>query len=182
MLVLALIGKRASGKNIFAEYLRDRYRFRLLDYTRDVLAPVLRKQGKPVTRENLTALAMGLRKRYGNDILTKRLCRKISGNKSIVISGMRFPAEAAYLHRTFGDGFKLIAVEADPRLRYNRARKRGIKGEKCLAFKEFIKLESLPTERIIPRAMELADFVIANNKTPRDLYRKIDNLMEKLNI
>ena len=75
---------------------------------------------------------------------------------------------------------KLIAVEADPKLRYKRAKRRGIKGEKRLSFKEFIKLESLPTERIIPRTKELADFVIANNKTPRDLYRKIDNLMEKL--
>lgn len=180
MLVLGLVGKRASGKDIFAKYLRDRYKFQLLDHTKDVLAPILRKQGKPIVRENLTDLAMKLRKRYGDDILTKKLCKKIRGKQSMVISNIRFPAEAAYLHRAFKDRFKLITVEADPKLRYERAKRRGTKGEKKLSFREFIKLESLPTERIIPRTMELADFVIANNKTPRELYKKINNLIEKL--
>ena len=180
MLVLGLIGKRACGKNIFAAYLKKKYRFKPLDYTRDVLAPILRKQGKPVLRENLTSLAMKLRRRYGEDILTKRLCKKIKRRQSVVISGIRFPAETAYLHRTFKNSFKLIAMEADPKLRYERARKRGLKGEKKLTFREFMKLESLPTERIIPRTMEFADFVIANNKRPRDLYKKTDSLMEKL--
>ena len=180
MLVLGLIGKRACGKNIFAEHLRDKYRFKLLDYTKDVLGPLLRKQGKPVVRENMTDLAMSLRKRYNEDILTRRLCKRIKGKQSVVISGIRFPAETAYLHRNFKDMFKLIAIEADPRFRYERAKKRGIKGEKWLSFKEFMKLESLPTERVIPRTMESADFVIANNKTPRNLYKKIDSLMEKI--
>jgi len=182
MLVLGLIGKRACGKNIFAEHLRDKYRFSVLDFTEGVLVPILRKQGKPVTRKKLTALAMKLRKRYGDDILIKRLCKNIRGEGNLVISNIRFPKEVAYMHRRFGDGFRLIAIEADPKLRYERAKKRGIKGEKRLSFKEFMKLESLPTERIIPRTMELADFVIANNKTPRDLCKKIDNLMEKLGV
>lgn len=180
MLVLGLVGKRACGKNIFAEYLRDKYGFRILDNTKDVLTPVLRRQGKPVTRENLTSLATGLRKRYGDDVLTKRLCKNITGRGNLVVSNIRFPKEVAYLHRRFGDGLRLIAIEAEPRLRYERARKRGVKGEESLDFKEFMKLESLPTERVIPRTMELADFVIANNKTPRDLYKKIDSLMDKL--
>lgn len=180
MLVLGLTGKRACGKNMLAEYLRDRYGFRILDNTKDVLAPILRKQGKPITRKNLTSLAMGLRKRGGDDILTKRLCKNIKGRKNLLISNIRFPAEVAYLRRSFSDSFKLIAIEAGPKIRYERARKRGVKGEKFLSFKEFMKLECLPTERVIPRTMELAGFMIANNKAPRDLYRKVDSLMGKI--
>lgn len=182
MLVLGLIGKRACGKNLFAEYLKDRYGFGILDNTEDVLAPILRRQGKPVTRGNLTELAMGLRKRWGDDILSKRLCKNIGGEKKLVVSNIRFPKEVAYLHRRFGDSLKLIAIQADPRLRYERAKERGVKGERALSFKEFMKLECLPTERIIPRTMELADFVMANNKTPRNLYIKIDSLMERLGV
>lgn len=182
MLVLGLIGKRACGKNIFAEYIKDRYGFRLLDYTRDVLAPVLEGQGKQVTRENLATLAMGLRELHGEDILTRRLCRKVRRGQNIVISGIRFPAEVAYLRRAFGGCFKFIALEADAKLRYERARNRGAKGEKALSFREFIRLERLPTERIIPGTMRLADFSVANNKTPKDLYKRIDRIMDKLDV
>lgn len=40
-LVLGLTGKRGSGKDTMAEYLRKKYGFSVLTYTNDVLGPLL---------------------------------------------------------------------------------------------------------------------------------------------
>ena len=50
----------------------------------------------PEGQRVLTDLAMKLRKRYGEDILTRRLCKGIKGNQSVAISGIRFRDPTAF--------------------------------------------------------------------------------------
>lgn len=86
LLVLGLTGKRGSGKDTMADYLKAEYGFEVLTYTNDVLAPILKKDGKDVTRENLITLALALRAKGGKHIITKLLCdksnRKASGQSA----------------------------------------------------------------------------------------------------
>jgi len=76
-MIIGLTGKRGTGKDTVADYLVRRYGYKKLDFTKDVLAPVLRKAGKPVTRDNLIELAMNGRRKAHNGIWAERLAGKI---------------------------------------------------------------------------------------------------------
>ncbi|RLJ08333.1 MAG: hypothetical protein DRP16_01635 [Candidatus Aenigmatarchaeota archaeon] len=179
-MIIGIVGKRLTGKNEIAEYLSLKYGFHVLDYTKNVLAPLLKKEKKAITRENLINLAMELREEYGNDILTRMIAEHIERDKNYVIAGVRFREEVEFLKKAFGNGFVLIAVDSEPKLRYERAKKRKTKGEGSLSFNRFFKIDRLPTERVIPETMKLADFLIENNGTIEELRKKTDSVMEKI--
>lgn len=178
-MIVGLTGKRCSGKNEVALFLAKKG-FTILDFTERVLEPMLRKQGKPIVRENLTNLAMSLRKERGQDILTRLLCKGIKQDRDYVITGVRFKEEVHYLRKRFGPEFILISVESENRKRYERSVKRAQKGEGKLTFKEFLDKESLPTETVIPETMEMADFILVNNSTKKDLETEVLKLIKTI--
>ncbi|MEM5871654.1 MAG: AAA family ATPase [Candidatus Aenigmatarchaeota archaeon] len=184
-LVLGLTGKRGCGKDTMAEYLQKNYGFRILNFTNDVLGPILKEMGKEVTRENLIELALNLREKNGNDILAKMLSERIKENNCKgfwVISGIRYLEEVEYFKKTFGENFKLVKIECNIKKRYERIKNRGTKGEDSMSYKEFLEIEKRPTEKSIEKVMKLAEFSLDNNKKFEDFYRAIDDLMEKIKI
>jgi len=180
--VLGVTGKRASGKDTVAHYLRDKYDFEVLTYTDNVLSPILKKQRKRVTRENLINLALEMRKKRGNYILTAIICEKIEKDGFWVISGVRYPEEYDHFKTYFGDNFKMINVVCESRKRYKRAKKRGTKGEGKMTFDQFMEIEKRETERIINKTIELADFKIDNNGSIEDLKKNIDRMAKEIGL
>jgi dephospho-CoA kinase len=176
-LVIGLTGQRYSGKSE-ASIALSKKGFQILDFTADVLAPELKRQGKAVTRQNLIALATSLRKKYGTDILSRRLLKKAKG-QLIAISGIRFPEEVACFKKAFGPAFKLIAITAPAKIRWARAAKME-KGEGKLSFKDFLAVEKAVTELNIPKLIKIADFRISNKSTKAIFYKKIDKIIKKL--
>ena len=182
MKVIGLVGPRLSGKNLFAYYLRGEYGFRVLDFTINILAPLLRKGGKEPTRENLLRAATKLRKKEGIDVLARMLCKRIREGRNYVIAGVRFPEEVIYLEKQFGVDFILVGVECGPKIRYERARRKNVKEGKRANYWNFIRKERLPTESIITETVKLSRFTVKNEGEKEDLYAKIDKLMEKIYI
>lgn len=180
MLVIAFCGKRYSGKDEGCNYLVSRYGFKHLDYSKNVLNPILEKDGKPITRDNQIELVTRLRKEKGIQVLTEMIAEKIKGNSTI--SGLRFKEEVEYFKGKFEENFKLIAVEADDRIRYQRSLKQQVKGEGSHTFEQFLEREQLPTEKVIPLTMTLADYTITNNSTKEGLYRQLDAILKGLQI
>lgn len=181
-LVIGVTGKRGSGKDTAALHLRDKYGFHVLTYTDHVLAPVLKKEGKAITRENLINLALDMRKKNGNHILTELICEKIGKEGFWAISGIRYPEEYDHFKLHFGDNFKLVNVECKVEKRYERIIRRGTKGEGHLTFEEFMNIEERETESIINKTVEMSDFSVVNNTSVEELHRKLDKLAEKLGI
>jgi len=181
-LVLGLTGKRGSGKDTMANHLKSKYGFRVLTYTDDVLAPILKERGLAVTRENLINLALEMRKGEGKHVLTKLICEKVSRNGFWAISGVRYPEEVAHFKKMFGGSFKLVYVGCDARKRYERVIKRGTKGEGRLTFAQFMEIEGKETEKVINETLKLADFSVGNDGTISEFRRKIDALAKKLGI
>ncbi|MCD6591043.1 MAG: AAA family ATPase [Candidatus Aenigmarchaeota archaeon] len=179
LFILGITGKRGAGKDTVADYLKKRYGFRVLNYTEHVLSPILRERNKKITRSNLINLALDLRKKYGNDILTKKIAELIKGYDKWVISGMRYPEEYYYLKSEFGERFKLIHIECSTQTRYERIKKRGTKGEASISFREFLKIEDAETEKAIDMIIELADLSITNDGTLEELYKKIDRMVAR---
>jgi len=181
-LVLGLTGKRGSGKDTMAEYLKAKYGFRVLTYTNDVLSPLLRHMGKQVTRENLIDLALEMRRKGGKHILTKLICDKIESEGYWAISGVRYPEEVSYFKERFGDSFRLVYVSCSTKKRYERVVKRGTKGEGHLTLKQFLEIEQRETEKIINETIKLADLAVSNDGTFSEFRKAIIALAKKLGI
>lgn len=180
MLVIAFCGKKYSGKDEGCNYLVSRYGFKHLDYSKNVLNPILEKNGKPITRDKQIELATQLRKEKGVCVLTEMIVEKIKENSAI--SGLRFKEEVEYLRKKFKEKFKLIAVEAEDKIRYERSLRQQTKGEGTHTFEQFLEREKLPTERVIPLTMGLADYTITNNSTKEGLYNQLDTILKGLQI
>jgi dephospho-CoA kinase len=178
--VVGVTGKRRSGKTLATEHISRKYGFETLDYTRDVLLPLLVKSGKAISRFNLADMAMSLRRDSGNDILTRMLCERIRPGKNYVIGGIRFPEEVEYLRTRFGQAFRLISIVSSDKFRHQRAVSDPAKVDEATSFEKFIQMEDLPTERPIPDTMALADFTIVNEGTVKELEGKVDGIMEQI--
>jgi len=179
-MIIGLTGKRGTGKDTIANYLVEKMGFIMLDFTRDVLAPILEKQGKPVTRDNLIDLAMDGRRKAHNGIWAEKLCGTIKGNEDYTISGVRFVEEVEVFKKRFGDHFLLVSVVADDNTRYERCRKRGTKGEGDMSFEEYMEREKKPTEVAILKTMEMADYTVDNNSTHEHLFEEVDRIVKLL--
>ncbi len=182
MAIIGFTGKRGCGKDTASKWLESRYGFRMLDFTKDVLAPILVNQGRHVTRENLIEIAMDGRKRTHNGVWAEKLSVIMKRNsvKDFVISGIRFAEEVHVFRVNFRDDFRLVAIVCDDMSRFERVRKRGTKGEGDMSFDQFIEIEGRATESVISGTMGLADVVIDNNGTIKDLQDEIDRLAKIL--
>ncbi|UCD03403.1 MAG: AAA family ATPase [Candidatus Aenigmatarchaeota archaeon] len=181
-MIIGLTGKRGSGKDTVASHLADKHGFSMLDFTRDVLAPILQKQGKPVTRDNLIDLGMEGRKKAHNGVWAEKLSVIIKrrGIGDYVISGVRFVEEVETFRKLLGEDFVLVSTLCDDRTRYERCRKRGTKGEGDLTFDQFMEHEKRPTEKVITETMKISDFVLDNNGTHEDLFSEADKVLKAL--
>ncbi len=178
-MIIGFTGKRGCGKDTAAGRLVDAHGFCMLDFTKDVLAPILRKEGREVTRENLISLAMDGRKQGDDGFWAKKLCATIRKNKgcNYTISGIRYNEEAEAFRREFPERFVLVSMVCEDRMRYERSMKRGTKGEKGMTFEDYMKTEEKPTERAILETMDKADFAIDNNGTIEELFAEVDKLV-----
>ncbi len=180
-MIVGITGKRLSGKSAVAGYLRKGYGFRVLCFTEDLLKPILEKRKEPVNRMSLIELGMEIRKKRGSrDALARLLARKISKGK-YAIAGIRFPEEASFFRKKFGKDFILIAVEASEKTRFRRAGA-NMRFKDVISMRDFLEVEKLPTERVIPKTMKLADFSVGNDGARKGLEREIDRLMKDLGI
>jgi dephospho-CoA kinase len=174
--LIGLTGTNGAGKGEVAAALAKRgYAcFSLSDEIREEL----KKRGKEPTRDNLIAQGNALRKRYGADILARRIMKKIKGGKA-VIDSIRTGEEVAFLRRQ--PGFVLLAVDAPVELRYKRTRKRG-RAESASTLAEFIAKENEEMsgeagEQQLRRCLALADVIIINNGTLAALHKKIEKCL-----
>jgi dephospho-CoA kinase len=174
--IIGLTGTNGAGKGEVAAYLikKGYAYFSLSDQIRDEL----RKKGQEPTRNNLIALGNALRKRYGADILARRVMKKARGEK-VVIDSVRTTEEAAFLRKQ--KGFLLLAVDAPAELRYKRVKKRG-RAESASTLEQFIAKEREEMagdagEQQLRRCLTLADITIINDGTLAALHRKIEKCL-----
>lgn len=179
-LVLGITGSRGAGKDTVALHLKKKYGFRILTFTDDVLAPVLKKRGEEVTRHNLIRLALELRDQRGKGVLAGMLSEKIGDSGFWAISGVRYAEEVEIFRKKFGDAFRLLEVRCETRKRFQRVKKRGTKGEGRMSFEEFLKVEEAETEKAVNETIELADYALDNNGSIGELKEQVDDLASGL--
>ncbi len=181
-LILGLVGTPGSGKSAVTDYIIQNYggsQFRFSDY----LSHVLQKMNITKSRENMIKLSVILRKEFGEDLFSHAVASDAirSEDSLVLVDGIRRPEDLTAFRPL--PNFKLIAVNADANIRYERMRHRGEKvGESNMTREEFETTEKAPTEITIPEAMTYADFVVMNDGGLEELHARIDEIMKEIGI
>ena len=125
-MILGVSGPYGAGKGEVVAYLAARS---FVAYSlSDVLRDELRARGQEESRERMIATGNELRAAGGPAALADRLLARLAPDRNYVIDSIRHPAEVEALRRN-ARGFKLIWVDADPKLRLDRLRSRGRSGD-----------------------------------------------------
>ncbi len=173
--LIGLTGTNSAGKGEVASFFKKKgYAYFSLS---DLIREELRKIGKEATRDNLIKMGNELREKGGHDILARRVMKKVK-DKS-VIDSIRNPREVEYLRAQ--KDFILLAVDAPVDLRYERAKQRG-RAESASTLQEFIKKEAeemtdLEKGQQLHNCMKMADFLVINDGSLKDLRRKLEKLL-----
>ena len=105
-----------------------------------------------------------------------------AAGRNVIIKSIRALAEAQTLKSAGG---VLLAVDADQKIRYERIQQRRSESDQ-VSFDEFQKHEQLEMDDPDPHGMqkakiiEMADYVLQNNKSFEDLYAQVDRALEKV--
>jgi len=177
-MIIGLTGKNGSGKGEVARFLKERG-FEYLSLS-DVLREEVKRRGKSLTRAQLILAGNELRKKFGPDILAKRVLEHIDTDKNYVIDSIRHPSEAKALKSR--NGFVLLNITASPRIRFERLKKRRRESDPK-TFREFVKLEqteaksSIKSDQQLNQTLKLADHTVSNTGTLEAFQSKITKIV-----
>lgn len=172
--VLGITGLASSGKDTAGKYLKDKYNFEWLNFS-DILAEEAKKKKIEPNKMNLSEIGDEYRKKHGMGGLAIGILKRVEKSKSsnFVITGFRTPDEVDYI-RNHVDDFTLIEIKTDPAIRWKRRKKDDPKTEE-----EFFERDRRDKElKGLGKVIELADKVIGNNFTVKELQKNIDNFMK----
>jgi dCMP deaminase len=170
--LIGLTGTNAAGKGEAAAFFMGRG-FTYHSQS-DVIREELRRKNLEPTRDNLIREGNDLRRRFGADIMARRVMEKISGDT--IIDSIRNPGEIEYWRRQ--EGFVLLAIDAPVEVRFLRAQARG-RNESAATLDEFTAKEDEERTRDrnaqqLETCMRMADHVIRNDGTLEEFHRKLE--------
>jgi uncharacterized protein YprB with RNaseH-like and TPR domain/predicted nuclease with RNAse H fold/dephospho-CoA kinase len=164
-IVVGLSGPIDAGKTTAGEFLvaKDFY------YTRFslVLRLILEARGEEATRPALQRFGQDIHERLGQRWLEGQLIANIPPARRVVIDGLRWPEDHAYLVESFGPKFQHIYIDAEESVRRERHLKNG---GSLSSFEEAI---SHPVEAKTLLMQTFARTTIANNGTLADMRRTL---------
>ncbi len=181
MTILGITGTNGAGKGTVADYLKAKG----FGYysVREFLTAEIQKRGLPVNRDSMVEVANNLRQQHGPSYILDTLysLAKQEG-KDAVIESIRTVGEVKALR---ANGMLLLAVDADPNIRYSRVQFRQSETDH-VTFEKFMEDELRESEGDDPgrqnlrHTVALADFKLNNDGTQEDLYAQVDSVIEKI--
>lgn len=178
MKLIGIGGTNGSGKDTVSKYLADsNYLFVSVS---DLLRDEAKKRGLPLEREILRGISAEWRREFGLGVLVDRAVELYEKQKDdylgVVATPMRNVGEAKRIHELGG---KLIWVDADPKIRYERIRQRNRSAEDDKSFEQFLQEEQDEMHRSGDEATlnsagvkAIADIFIENNFADIESFNK----------
>jgi dephospho-CoA kinase len=179
-MIIGLVGEKLAGKDTIANYLVEKYGADHFRFTH-ILDAILEDLDMPVSRQNEINLGMGLRKVFGDHVLVEALEKRVrqSWAKLIVVNGIRM--DEADIVKSWGA--KIIYVTAPIETRFERYNRRREKADDAQMDRDqFIRQEKTVTEVNIPELGAKADYKIENVGSMEELYKKVDEIVKKLQV
>lgn len=184
MIIIGVTGTIGSGKGTIVNYLVSNYGFTHYS-ARQFINEELIRRNLDDTRDNMREVGNLLRAEYGPSYVAEQLYnRAIKHETNAVIESLRNPLEVTAL-KNLSDRFYLIAVDSDPKVRFERISQRksstdGVSFEKFLADEQVELANPDPNGQRILECINMADFKIENNSGIEFIQEQVDNIMSKL--
>lgn len=180
MVIFGLSGTNGSGKDTVGIMLAERHGFLYVPVS-DFLREEAKKRGLPIEREVLRTISAEWRRESGMGVLVDKsveLFNKEPGRyKGIVAVPMRNVGEAEHIHKLGG---KLIWVDADPKIRYERIRKRLRTTEDEKTFEEFLAEEEAEMHQSgdaatlnLSGVKDISDIFLENNGSDINAFKDV---------
>ncbi len=184
MITIGITGTAGSGKGTVADYLVTKYGFKHYS-ARAFISEELDRRGLVKTRENIRLVANELRATNGPGYIISELYERAIKNKvNAVLESIRNPSEIDTLRQKPGKFF-MLAVDADPKIRYERIVKRKSSTD-FVGFEKFMADEQAEMNDLNPSGMKIAqcikmsDALITNDADLETFLDKIDKLIQPL--
>lgn len=127
----------------------------------------IEKREMPVNRDSMVVVANDLRAKYSPSYIVEQLYEQAKlSKKNAIIESLRAVGEVETLKGK--ENFTFFAIDADPKIRYERVVLRGSETDK-ISYDEFISNEQRemenenPNKQNVAKCMQLADHVFTNN-------------------
>ena len=180
-MIIGITGTDGGGKGTVVEYLAKKRGF-VHCSARALWIDEINRQGLEVNRANMRIVANELRATHGSDFLIAEYKRRtgFSPEKNYVVESLRTTAEVDALKK---EGGVLWAVDADPRIRYERIQARASESD-AISFQEFVEHEALEMHDPDPSGMQkaavigMADVVLTNNGTQEELFLQVEGALK----
>jgi dephospho-CoA kinase len=179
MIIIGITGSLGAGKGTIVSYLKKKG---FKHYSvRSFLINEIKKLKLPISRESMVKVANDLRLKYGVSYIVEQLYSK--ANSDCIIESIRAIGEVKKLKQK-GE-FILFAVDANQKTRYERIKKRKSSTD-LISFNEFKQQEekelsnSDPFKQNLVKCMKMADYKFINNGPKKELYKKIDEIINNI--
>lgn len=181
-MIVGITGTIGAGKGTVVDYLVQKKGFAHYS-VRDFLVEEVKARGLPVNRDSMRDVRNLIRAAHEPSYIIEMLfSRAQAAGHDALIESVRALGEAEYLKR---QGAKLLAVDADRRLRYERVRARGSATDD-VDFATFVAHEEKelastdPNGQNIIGVMQLADYRIENDGALPALHEKVEVMLKAL--
>ncbi len=185
MIIIGITGTIGAGKGTVVEYLVKNKGFKHFS-ARDLILEEVNKRGLENIRDNMVIVANELRQQYGSGYVADELYRRASvSGDNCIIESIRTVGEIESLNKK--GNFVLLAVDAEPKIRYERILERKTTTDD-VSFEKFLEDEKKEMEsddsnkQNLKKCIQMADFVIENNGSLEQLNNKIEEILKIVQI
>lgn len=180
-MIIGITGTIGAGKGTVVDFLVRRGFVH--QSARAFVTQEIERRGLPINRDSMVLVGNDLRQQHSSSYIVEQLyARAQQQGGDAVIESIRTVGEVEALREH--DRFFLLSVDADPKLRYERIRQRGLvtDGITLAQFQAEEQREMTstdPNKQNLGAVMALADATIRNDGTFAELYAKVEALLKR---
>ena len=183
MITIGITGTLGAGKGTIVDYLVAQRGFRHYS-VRDFLTREIERRGIPVDRDSMTQVGNELRAAHSPSWIVEQLYEQASASGcNCIIESIRTPGEVQSLRGK--PNFYLFAVDADPKVRYQRVVLRGsatdhVSYETFLANEQREMASDDPNHQNLSVCIAQADYRFDNGGTIEALHRQVEEVLQQI--
>lgn len=183
MITIGITGTLGAGKGTIVDYLLKNKGFAHYS-VRAYLTEEIERRGMSVNRDSMTAVGNDLRAKHSPSYIVEQLYgRAQASGSNCVIESVRTPGEVAALRSK--PHFYLFAVDADPKVRYERIVLRGSETDH-ISYETFLGNEQREMNNTDPNKQNLgvcireADYRFDNGGTIQQLNEQVELVLKDI--